>query len=120
GLGGRVRALILLDAFYGRAGVFADWAGKSKDTGALVALYTASSARNAETFLELVREQGLAPSQTLPAALGSGTVAVVRVDTPHLDVPTKGPPVLPVAEVLRRLPPFDDAVPDPARLPGQP
>lgn len=120
GLGTRVRALVLLDAFYGRAGVFAGWAETSKDTGAMVALYTESSARNAETFLELIKEKGIEASTTVPATLAPGTLAVVKVDTPHLEVPAKGPPAMPVAEILRRLPPFDDAVPDPARLPEKP
>ncbi len=86
----------------------------------MVAIYTESSARNAETFLALTREKGLEPSEILPATLGPGTLAVIKVETPHLDVPAKGPPNQPVAEILRRLPDFDEAMPDPARLPEKP
>ncbi len=114
GLNGRVRALVLLDAFYGGEAAFADWAERTRRTGALVALYSKSSASGAETFLDKLETAGIAPQTALPAALPAGTVAVVRVDTPHLAVPLDGPPAQPLAAILRRLPPFDDAIPDPA------
>jgi hypothetical protein len=120
-LDGRLRTLVLLDAFYGGEAAFADWAGRARKTGALVALYSKSSAAGAETFLEKLSTAGIATQSDLPAALPNGTVAVVSVDTPHRQVPMEGPPDRPLAEILRRLPPFDDAVTDPAaRLPGKP
>lgn len=117
GLDGRIAALVLLDAFFGGEAAFADWVDHAPARATLVALYSRASATGAEDFRARLSAADVEVETALPAALKPGTVAVIRVETPHLEVPVDGPPKAPLAAILRRLPPFADNVLDPAAPP---
>ena len=54
------------------------------------------------------RDRGLPFALRWPRGpLGEAGNLFLRVDTPHLRIPAKGPPADPVAAILRRLPPFE-------------
>ena len=120
GLGGRIAAVVLIDAHYGGAAAFLDWIEARRTDAAFVSLYTRSSAPGAEALIGGLILRNIETQTALPDRIGPGTVALVRVETPHLQVVREGPPRFPLAAILRRLPPFDDAVPDLADPPDLP
>lgn len=109
GLRDRVAGVILLDALYGEMRRYAAWFAGNDQKAFLVALYGRSTEENTDTLKALFRERGLRFGLRWPSgALGYAKNFFVRVGTPHVEIPLNGPSDRPVADILRRLPPFEE------------
>jgi hypothetical protein len=101
GLDGRVEGLVMLDAFYADAALYAAWLARNHHRAFLHALYTRSSA--AET--EALKAHLIARNIAYRTGDDGGPLAGIRfveVDTPHAEVARRDEPL---AVLLRRLAP---------------
>lgn len=101
GAADRVVGVVLLDAVFGEEERLASWLATS-DRAFLVGLFTPASAAGTGTLLHALERQGMPCDDAYPRSLRAGSRHVVAVPTGHLDVPVKGPPAWPVADLLRR------------------
>ncbi len=101
GVDDRVVGVVLLDAVFGEAERLASWLATA-DNAFLVGLFTPASAAGTGTLLHALERRGMPCDDAHPPSLRAGSRHVVAVPTGHLDVPVKGPPAWPVADVLRR------------------
>jgi hypothetical protein len=102
GLDARIEGVLLLDAIYGDSGLFAGWLARNGHRAFFHAIHTRSSADETEVFKTRLMERGLSYSTRDDDRAPSG-IRLVEVDTPHGDVPRRGPPAEPVGVLLRRL-----------------
>jgi hypothetical protein len=104
GLGNRVRGVFLLDAVYGELDKFASWVGKNR-TGFFVSSYTHYTERHDRDLMRMIRDKGIAVSQSMDGPLKPGSV--VFVETPegvrHRDYVTHAWTQNPVKEVLVKM-----------------
>lgn len=102
GLDGRIAGLVMLDAFYADAGLYAGWLARNHHHAFLYALYSKSSAEETEALKVRLIERNIA----YRIGDDGGPIAGIRfvpVETPHGEVPRLGPPAEPLGAVLRRL-----------------
>jgi hypothetical protein len=104
GLGNRVRGVFLLDAVYGELDKFASWVGKNR-TGFFVSSYTHYTERHDRDLMRMIRDKGIAVSESMDGPLKPGSV--VFVETPegvrHRDYVTHAWTQNPVKEVLVKM-----------------
>ena len=104
GLGNRVRGVFLLDAVYGELDKFASWIENNR-SGFFVSAYTRYTKRHDRELIQMLREKGIAASETMDAPLRPGSV--VFIETPegvtHRDYVTRAWTENPVKEVLVKM-----------------
>ncbi|WP_146690957.1 alpha/beta hydrolase [Bradyrhizobium canariense] len=104
GLGNRVRGVFLLDAVYGELDKFASWIENDR-TGFFVSSYTHYTARHDQELMHMLRDKGIAISESMDGPLKPGSV--VFVETPegvtHRDYVTHAWTKNPVEEVLEKM-----------------
>jgi hypothetical protein len=104
GLGNRVRGVFLLDAVYGELDKFASWIENHR-SGFFVSSYTRYTERHDQDLMRLLREKGIAITDTMEGPLKPGSV--VFVETPegvtHRDYVTHAWTDDPLKEVLVKM-----------------
>lgn len=103
GLDGRIEGLVLLDAIYGDAGLYASWLARHHHRAFFWALYTKSSAEETELLKTRLIERGIGYRSGDDGGPLAG-IRFVETDTPHGEIAKKGPPAEPVGALLKRLP----------------
>lgn len=104
GLDGRIEGIVLLDAIYGDAGLYAGWLARNHHRAFFHALFTRSSAEETELLKTRLMERGI-PYRTGDDGGPLAGIRFVETDTPHGEIAKKGPPIEPVGALLRRLQP---------------
>jgi hypothetical protein len=116
GISSRLTGLILFDELYGRVQGYANWFARNDQRAFFICLHTRSSAKGTDTLIEAFRARNIPYRVRYPdGPIGEDDNYFVRLDTPHLQVPTAGPPPMPLADILRRLPPFETFLPGAGR-----
>ena len=104
GLGNRVRGVFLLDAVYGELDKFASWIENNR-SGFFVSAYTRYTKRHDRELIQMLKEKGIAASETMDGPLRPGSV--VFVETPegvtHRDYVTHAWTENPVKDVLVKM-----------------
>jgi hypothetical protein len=104
GLGNRVRGVFLLDAVYGELDKFASWI-ETHRSGFFISSYTRHTERHDQDLMRLLREKGIAITDTMDGPLKPGSV--VFVETPegvtHRDYVTHAWTDNPLKEVLVKM-----------------
>jgi hypothetical protein len=104
GLGNRVRGVFLLDAVYGELDKFASWIENNR-SGFFVSAYTRYTKRHDRELIQMLKEKGIAASETMDGPLRPGSV--VFVETPegvtHRDYVTHAWTENPVKQVLVKM-----------------
>lgn len=103
GIEGRIAGLVMLDAFFADARLYAGWLARNHHRAFLYALYTRSSMEETTLLKTQLMERNIAYATRDDGGPLAG-VRLIEVDTPHADVARKGPPGEPVGALLRRLP----------------
>ena len=101
GLEGRIEGVILLDAIFGDAGIYAAWLARQHHRAFLYALYTRSSLEETTLLKTSLIERDIAYATRDDGGPLQG-VRLVETDASHGEVPVKGDPI---AMLLRRLAP---------------
>ncbi|HEY7608272.1 MAG TPA: hypothetical protein VIF14_03495 [Alphaproteobacteria bacterium] len=101
GLEGRIEGVILLDAVFGDAGIYAAWLARNHHRAFLYALYTRSSMAETTMLKTSLIERNIAYATRDDGGPLAG-VRLVETDGSHGEVPVKGDPI---AALLRRLQP---------------
>jgi hypothetical protein len=104
GIEGRIEGLIMLDAFFADAGLYAGWFARNHHRAFLYALYTRSSMEETTALKTALIERNIAYTTRDDGGPLAG-IRLIEVDTPHGEVAQKGPPVEPVGALLKRLQP---------------
>jgi hypothetical protein len=102
GIEARVEGLIMLDAFFADAGLYAGWLARHYHRAFLYALYTRSSVEETTLLKTNLLERNITYATRDDGGPMTG-VRIIEVDTPHGEIAQKGPPVDPVGAVMRRL-----------------
>jgi len=76
GLGNRVRGVFLLDAVYGELDKFASWIENNR-SGFFVSAYTRFTKRHGRELIQMLREKGIAASETMDWPLRPGSVVCI-------------------------------------------
>src|SRR5665213_755122 len=104
GLGNRIRGVFLLDAVYGELDKFASWIANNR-SGFFVSAYTHYTQRHDQELMQMLRDKGIAVSESMDGPLKPGSV--VFVETPegvtHRDYVTHAWTQNPVKEVLVKM-----------------
>jgi hypothetical protein len=77
GIAGRVRGVVLLDAVYGQLDKFASWIENNR-TGFFVSSYTHYTARHDHELMQMLRDKGIAISESMDGPLKPGRVVFVE------------------------------------------
>jgi hypothetical protein len=101
-----ISAVILLDAFYGAEKSFASWLAADPAKRMLIGVHSQSSAEGAERLRRLLSDANRKVARGLNSRLEPGSVTIISVETAHEKLPVDGPPALPLATILGRLPPW--------------
>jgi hypothetical protein len=101
GLSSRVEGIVLLDALYGDVDVFARWLRQWSQRAFLWSLSSRSTQKESEELIAALLEAGVQFERSDGPLRGA---RLLTVETPHVRVPLDGPPLEPLADVLRRLP----------------
>jgi hypothetical protein len=104
GVEGRVEGLVMLDAFFADAGLYAGWLARNHQRAFLYALYTRSSVEETTLLKTRLMERNIAYATRDDGGPLAG-VRLIEVDTPHGEIAQKGPPAEPVGALMRRLQP---------------
>jgi len=104
GLDGRIEGLVMLDAFYADAGIYAAWLARNHHRAFLYAIHSRSSGEETEALKTRLIERNI-PYRTGDDGGPIAGIRFVPVETPHGDIARLGPPAEPVGAVLRRLAP---------------
>jgi hypothetical protein len=102
GLDARIEGLIMLDAFFADAGLYAGWLARNHHAF-LYALYTRSSMEETTALKTTLMERAVAYATRDDGGPLAG-IRLIEVETPHGEVAQKGPPADPVGALLKRLP----------------
>jgi pimeloyl-ACP methyl ester carboxylesterase len=103
GIDRRIEGLVLLDAIFSDTGLYARWLDEHRQQAFLYALYSRSSAKETAELEAQLRLRSIPYAAEDDGGPMAG-VRIVAIDTPHAEVPVKGPPAEPLGAVLRRLP----------------
>lgn len=104
GLEPRIEGLIMLDAFFADAALYAGWLARNHQRAFLFALYTRSSMEETTALKTQLIERNIRYATQDDGGPLAG-IRLVEVETPHADVARLGPPAEPLGALLRRLPP---------------
>ena len=104
GLDARLEGLIMLDAFFADAGLYAGWLARNHHRAFLYALFTRSSLEETTSLKTQLIERNI-PYATRDDGGPLAGIRLIEVATPHGDVARLGPPAEPVGALLRRLRP---------------
>jgi hypothetical protein len=104
GLDARIEGLVMLDAFFADAGLYAAWLARHHQRAFLYAVYTRSSVEETTALKTRLMERNLAYSTRDDGGPLAG-IRLIEVDTPHGEIAQKGPPAEPVGALLKRLGP---------------
>lgn len=99
GADGRIAGVILLDAIYDDAEVFAGWLAEEPGRRFLASWHTADTRNGNADLGTRLAAVGVRPDR---AWGGGARAAVIAATSRHEDVPLAGPPELPLAAALRR------------------
>ncbi len=99
GADGRIAGLILLDAIYDDADVFAAWLAADPGRRFLASWHTADTRKGNTDLGAHLAGAGIGPDRALG---GSSPAAIIAAPSRHEDVPLAGPPEMPLAATLRR------------------
>jgi hypothetical protein len=104
GLGHQVRGVFLLDAVYGELDKFASWIENNR-SGVFVSAYTRSTQRHDEELMQMLREKGIAVSDSLERPLQPGSVVFINTADAanHRDYVTYAWTENPIKDVLVRM-----------------
>ncbi len=100
----RIEGLVMLDAFFGDAGLYAAWLARNHHRAFLYALHTRSSVEETSVLKTRLIERNIGYATRDDGGPLAG-VRLIEVDTPHGEIAQKGPPAEPVGALLRRLAP---------------
>ena len=103
GLDARIEGLVMLDAFFADAGLYAAWLARHHQRAFLYALYTRSSVEETSVLKTRLIERNLAYATQDDGGPLAG-IRLIEVENPHGEIAQKGPPAEPVGALLRRLP----------------
>lgn len=104
GLEGRIEGLVMLDAFFADARLYASWLARNRHRAFLYALYTRSSAEETDLLKTQLIERNLAYRTNDDGGPLAG-IRLIEVDTPHGEIAQTGPPAEPLGALLKRLRP---------------
>lgn len=102
GLDARIAGLIMLDAFFADAPLYAGWLAQHRQRAFLYALFTRSSVDETTALKTQLIERNIAYATRDEGGPPAG-IRLIEVQTPHGDVARLGPPAEPVGALLRRL-----------------
>lgn len=104
GIPNRVRGVFLLDAVYGELDKFASWIEKNR-TGFFVSSYTRYTKRRDQELMQMLRDKGIAVSESMDGPLRPGSVVFVqtRDGITHRNYVTQAWTEHPVKEVLVKM-----------------
>lgn len=104
GIPNRVRGVFLLDAVYGELDKFASWIEKNR-TGFFVSSYTRYTKRRDQELMQMLRDKGIAVSESMDGPLRPGSVVFVqtRDGITHRNYVTQAWTEHPVKEVLVKI-----------------
>lgn len=104
GIPNRVRGVFLLDAVYGELDKFASWIEKNR-TGFFVSSYTRYTKRRDLELMQMLRDKGIAVSESMDGPLRPGSVVFVqtRDGITHRNYVTQAWTEHPVKEVLVKM-----------------
>jgi hypothetical protein len=77
GIAGRVRGVVLLDAVYGQLDKFASWIENNR-SGFFVSAYTHYTAHHDQDLMQMLKDKGIAVSETMDGPLKPGRVVFVE------------------------------------------
>jgi hypothetical protein len=77
GIANRVRGVVLLDAVYGQLDKFASWI-ENNPAGFFVSSYTHYTARHDHELMQMLKDKGIAVSETMDAPLRPGRVVFIE------------------------------------------
>jgi hypothetical protein len=77
GTAGRVRGVVLLDAIYGELDKFASWIENNR-AGFFVSAYTHGTARHDHELMQMLKDEGIAVSESMDGPLKPGRVVFVE------------------------------------------
>ncbi|MBL8664442.1 MAG: hypothetical protein JNM29_16545 [Candidatus Odyssella sp.] len=100
----RIEGLIMLDAFFADAGLYAGWLARHRQRAFLYALHTRSSVEETTALKTQLIERNIAYATRDDGGPLAG-IRLIEVETPHGDVARLGPPAEPMGALLRRLQP---------------
>ncbi len=103
-LDARIAGLIMLDAFFADAGLYAGWLARHQHRAFLYALFTRSSVAETTALKTQLIERNI-PYAVRDDGGPLAGIRLVEVETAHGEVAREGPPVEPVGALLRRLQP---------------
>ncbi|MFB9264078.1 alpha/beta hydrolase [Bradyrhizobium erythrophlei] len=100
----RVRGVLLLDAVYGELDKFASWIEKNR-TGFFVSSYTRYTRPRDRELMSMLRDKGIAVSETMDGPLHPGSVVFVqtRDGITHRSYVTQAWTQFPIREVLTKM-----------------
>ncbi|MGE0861136.1 MAG: alpha/beta hydrolase [Gammaproteobacteria bacterium] len=103
----RVAGLVLLDALYDHAALFANWFATHRRHAFLVSAHTVSTRARHATFERRLAERGVPVTHALPTTLAPGAACLLPVPgtCDHAALLTHGWCRAPLRDLLRRLPP---------------
>ncbi len=99
----RIDGLIMLDAFFADAALYAGWLARHRQRAFLYALYTRSSVEETTALKTELIERGISYATQDDGGPLAG-IRLVEIETPHGEVVQKGPPTEPIGTLLRRSP----------------
>ncbi len=99
GADGRIAGLVLLDAVYNQADVFAGWLAAEPGRRFLASWHTADTRKGNTDLDARLAGAGIGPDRALG---GSSPAAIIAAPSRHEEVPLAGPPEMPLAATLRR------------------
>lgn len=100
----RIEGLVMLDAFFADAGLYAGWLARHRHRAFLYALFTRSSVEETTALKTQLIERDIAYATRDDGGPLAG-IRLIEVETPHGEVAQKGPPEEPVGALLKRLQP---------------
>ncbi len=100
----RIRGVFLLDAIYGELDKFASWIEKNQ-TGFFVSAYTRHTKRHDDALMQMLRDRGIAVTETMDEPLQPGSVVFVQTpdDVTHRDYVTQAWTAHPIKDLLVRM-----------------
>ena len=104
GVDSRIAGLIMLDAFFADAALYAGWIASHYHRAFLYALFTRASVEETTALKTQLLERGISYAMRDDGGPLAG-IRLIEVETPHGEVARLGPPTEPVGALLRRLQP---------------
>jgi len=105
GADSRIKGVLLLDALYEDLYIFGKWILHNVSGGFFINIFTEDSACEEKTriLIQFLHEHRLPFKEEWPKGLKKREICLIRSPHDHLQVPLVGPPLEPLAELLRNL-----------------